>query len=223
MRTQTHVLGLFHSFRTRLGAYALQAGSRSARLRPSGGRRHGGRWLPVLLVGLALTLGGSLGHAGEPLALDTEYSAAPSSSTGPSVEYSFYQPAYVGGTYYYWAAYLGLWSTGQFKLIMRTEVQYPGAVYQCDRVDVLILYGNHYTNSNGHLTFPGSGTDALTDNCTPSLNQQHAVTETLDWAYTAYNGSPTALLMTNAADAPPFNRWVLLKCIPGTNCQQHYK
>jgi hypothetical protein len=183
---------------------------------------HWGQWLLVLVVGLALTLSGSLVHAGEPPTQDTEQDAA-TSSTGPGVEYSFYQPEYAGGDYYYYAAYLGLWSTGQFKLILRGEEQYRGAVYQCDRVWVLILYGDHYTASNGQVTYPGTGTYDVTDTCTPSLNQHQRVTQTWTWAYRLYKDSQTAYEFINKAYAFPYNDFVFRRCIPGTNCQQHVK
>jgi len=182
---------------------------------------HGGRRLPVLLVGLTLLLGGSLGYAGELTTQDTEQDAT-TSSPGPSVEYSFYQP-YYAGNYYYYAAYLGLWSTGQFKLILRGEEQYQGAVYECDRVWVLILYGDHYTASNGQVTYPGRGTYDVTDTCTPALNQHQRVTQTRTWAYRLYKDSKTAYEFINKAYAFPYNDFVFFKCIPGTNCQQHYQ
>jgi hypothetical protein len=138
-------------------------------------------------------------------------------------EYAFYQPRQYSQGAYYWSAYLRLWSTGQFNLWLRREQTYPGALGQCDKVELYALNGQKYTASSSRVTFPGSATYDVKDNCTPSQNMHRSGPDTMTWSYRQYQQSPTALEFANRSYELPFNDFVFSKCVPNTNCQQRYK
>ena len=73
MQTRTHVLATLHALRTHLRAHAPLARSLTAALRHRGGLIPHAQRLPVLLVLLTLTLGGSLVHAGDPTTSGSTY------------------------------------------------------------------------------------------------------------------------------------------------------
>ena len=150
------------------------------------------------------------------------FGAVASSEAASYSEYSFYQPmAYSQGAYY-WSAYLRLWSTGGFDLWLRTERTYPGALGQCDQVQLYISHGRRYRVSLGRVTFPGSAVYDVTDDCTPSNDLHRSGRNTLTWSYRPYRHSRTALEFGNRRYDLPFNDFVFLKCVPSTNCQRHY-
>jgi hypothetical protein len=148
--------------------------------------------------------------------------ATPGEAAGYS-EYYFYQPQQYSQGAYYWAAYLRLWSTGQFDLWEREEQTYHGALGQCDQVRLYTSHGNKYTASSNRITFPGSATYTVNDNCTPSQNLHKSGPDTMTWSYRQYQQSPTWLEFANKSYSLPFNDFVFKKCVPNTNCQQLYK
>ena len=146
---------------------------------------------------------------------------APSEAASYS-EYSFYQPMEYSQGAYYWSAYLRLYSTGQFDLWLRSEQTYPGAVGQCDQVRLFTSHGKRYTARRGRISFPGLAVYDVTDDCTPSNDLRRSGPNTFTWSYRLYRGSRTALEFGNRSYDLPFNDFVFRKCIPNTNCQQHY-
>jgi hypothetical protein len=157
-----------------------------------------------------------------PLSLMFLLCAVPPSEAASFSEYSFYQPTEYSQGAYYWSAYLRLSSTGRFDLWLRSEETYPGALGQCDQVRLYTSHGKRYIMRGGRATFPGSAVYDVTDNCTPSNDLRRSGPDTMTWSYRPYHGSRTAMEFANRSYDLPFNDFVFEKCVPNTNCQQHY-
>jgi hypothetical protein len=149
--------------------------------------------------------------------------AVASSEAARYSEYSFYQPTEYSQGAYYWSAYLRLWSSGRFVLWLRAEQTYPGALGQCDQVRLYISHGRRYRLSKTRVRFPGYAVYDVTDDCTPSNDLRRSGPDTLTWSYRRYRHSRTAVEFRNRRYDLPFNDFVFFKCVPNTDCQQHYR